>query len=211
MKKILTITGLVLGLLSTGSALGGDEIDQKYHGTFDNGRLKDGEEEPTIAGCLRTKYGSKKGWAVLHATGGDFNTNAYVASETCEGDNMIKTRFSYVLKNESRTEDHQVVTIPSQDLTIEIVGALTVKTMNEKKVCGHSDWVEKVYKTHDEEMKACTFDNMAMNIPPYISDEVLQNWRTLIRLQGETGLGMASKATPDGEFGHVHYYVRRAN
>lgn len=204
--RIYTALIAMTGLFAQGSAMAGDEIDKHYHGQYVIAHLKAGEENPTASGCLRTKLGSIVRDMTLNGAGGVFGSINYIDNEECGGENFIKGEFRYDFKNESRTKTEQVLKVPGQYYEITIAGDVTVKKLNEAKVCGYTEWAAKKYIISESPLKDCTFENMGMTIPPFINETDIQNWRTRLSVQG-TGIATASKAKPDDDYHHVEYWA----
>lgn len=206
MKTTLMIASLC-AMMAT-SLYAGEGIDKKYQGDWVRATLKQGEDNPTPSGCLRTKMGSVIAGATLTAKGGVFSSANYFGNEECGGDNHIKAKFIYEFASVSKDENAQMLRVPNQKYTITITGQEPVKQLNEQGVCGYKNWEAKAYSSEQSPLKDCTFDNMGLTIPPYINNKDLQNWRTRLSVQGN-GLALASSSTPDGDFDHVHYYSRK--
>lgn len=207
MKMIALMIGAA-ALLGQGNALAGDEIDAKYQGEWLRAALKAGEENPVATGCLRTKLGSMVSDMTLTADGGVFGSINYVGDEACGGENFLSAKYQYNFESESRSATEQVVKVPAQYYEITVAGDLTVQKLNEAKVCGYSEWATETYASDASPLKDCTFGNMGMTIPPFISNEDLQNWRTKFAVQG-TGVAVSSKHTPDGDYHHTTFYARK--
>lgn len=198
------IAATVVGLAGLAQAA---EIDPQYHGEWQRAVLKTGETDPQAAGCLRTKLGSMVNSMSVSGAQGVFTSTNYFGNEECKGDNYIHSVYIYSFTGFLRTKTSHILKVASQSYELKVVGADTVAKLNDKKVCGHSEWTEKTYSSGGKVLQACTFDNMGLTVPPFINDEQLKDWRTRYSVQG-TGIAVASTHKPGGEFHHTSYYVK---
>lgn len=185
-----------------------DEVDAHFQGQWLKATLKNGAENPVASGCLRTKLGSLVSDMQLTKDGGTFGSINFIGNESCEGENFLRAQYHYNFENETRSENQQVVKVPAQYYEITVAGAVTAEKLNEAKVCDYTEWSTETYASDASPLKDCTFDNMGMTVPPFISPEDLQNWRTRFTVQGN-GMAVESKSSPTGKFHHLQYYVRK--
>lgn len=143
------------------------EIQPQFRGAWVLAEQILGEADPKAKGCQVSETGSFTAKANLDKKIGLYETLDFVGVKDCSGSNTITGKITYSYEVVSTTAESQILRAPTHSYVYTIAGELTVKMMNEAKVCGHSDWKAGSYQSTDKKMQTCAEGNTFEFLPPY--------------------------------------------
>lgn len=187
-------------------------VAKDFQGDFQLGRLENGKTEPTAAGCLpgTENTGLKVSIAVKNVSV-ESSIVEYVDDAKCEGKNTVAIKRVHLLERLTSKNGVQTFNSEIKVYGVEVKGKEAVAMLNQREVCGHNDWQEKIYTQLDAHLKDCTDGNTERSLIPTPKEiEESKYTQMLFKKQGK-GLAVETRDTreKDSKFGDTEYYVKK--
>lgn len=222
--KLRTATKLALALaaMTTLVSCGDDNDDnssnpvlgtaKSFQGNWQFARLDNGKTEPEAIGCLAgAENTGLQGLLSIASLKAKSTIKEYVNDPKCEGKNLLTIDLHVVFAERLSSKGGvQTFKTGTQAYTVKVEGAETVAMLNQREVCGHTDWQAKTYTQLDQQLKDCTPENTERTSIPAPKDiEESKHMISQFKMQGK-GLAISSRDSreKDSKFGEPIYYVK---